>query len=74
MATLSQATLDAIAAAVTAAVAAAIPTSAPVAPTAASAHWTARDIACPRKCGRADFRTANGANGAHRRADGSICK
>lgn len=63
MATLSAATLAAIAEAVAAALASApVASSAPVEPSAASAHFKARDITCPaRKPCAKTFRTAKGA-------------
>lgn len=51
-----------------------IATPAPTAPSAAAEHWKARDIACPRGCGRKDFRTVGGANGTHRTPKGGACK
>jgi len=62
MATLSQATLDAIAAAVTAALDAREATTVQPSTAAASAHWKSRDVACPaaKPCERT-FRTVKGA-------------
>ena len=76
---LSAATQAAIADAVTAAVTAALAArpaivATPAAPTEAAQHWADRDIACPRGCGRRDFRTVNGAAGAHRNPKGATCK
>jgi hypothetical protein len=40
----------------------------------AAAHWKARDVACPRGCGRTNFRTIGGATGTHRNPAGGACK